>query len=198
MYDWRRMTEQQRGNALESRMVRGLPPHSPPHYETEGQQTFHLSAANFDHQAIIGATLSRMAEFTTTLCSLFDACRCELFAWCVLPNHWHALISTDGLKPVLHAIGQMHGRTSFEWNRDEEQRGRQCWHCCADRRTRSEAHFHATRNYIHHNPVKHGYTQRWQDWPFSSAADFLRDTGREDAERLWRDFPILKMGEKWD
>jgi len=46
--------------------------------------------------------------------------------------------------------------------------------------------------------VHHGYVAHWQDWPWSSAADFLRQIGRENAEAIWREYPILECGKKWD
>ena len=63
---------------------------------------------------------------------------------------------------------------------------------------RSEGHFWATVNYIHHNPVKHGYVARWDEWPFSSATGYLKNLGREEAARIWNDFPILDYGKGWD
>lgn len=52
--------------------------------------------------------------------------------------------------------------------------------------------------YIHHNPVKHGYVKKWQDWPFGSAVDFLNTFGREYTEHLWRKYPIKRYGASWD
>jgi putative transposase len=63
---------------------------------------------------------------------------------------------------------------------------------------KSERHFWATINYIHHNPVKHGYVQHWQDWPFSSAAAYLESVGRKEAERVWHEYPITEYGKGWD
>jgi putative transposase len=53
-------------------------------------------------------------------------------------------------------------------------------------------------NYIHHNPVKHGYVDNWSDWLWSSAAQFLERVGRQRALEIWRKFPILDYGKKWD
>ena len=53
-------------------------------------------------------------------------------------------------------------------------------------------------NYIHHNPVKHGYVKQWSDWPFSSANDFLEEVGRDHAIELWQQYPILDYGKDWD
>jgi len=34
--------------------------------------------------------------------------------------------------------------------------------------------------------------------PTSSATDFLERVGREMAEKIWREYPILDYGKKWD
>ncbi|HXI88717.1 MAG TPA: hypothetical protein VNO24_01765 [Blastocatellia bacterium] len=61
---------------------------------------------------------------------------------------------------------------------------------------KSERHFWASLNYVHHNPVHHGYVERWQDWPWSSAAEFLQRVAREKAAEIWKKYPILDYGKK--
>ncbi len=63
---------------------------------------------------------------------------------------------------------------------------------------RSERHFWATLNYIHNNSVKHGYVKRWQDWPFSSAKQFIEKYGRERTLEIWKEYPVLEYGVGWD
>lgn len=99
---------------------------------------------------------------------------------------------------VVKDIHKMHGRLSFQWNGEDGQRGRKVWFNCAERAMRSERHFWVTVNYIHHNPVRHGYVEHWQDWPFSSAANYLESMGKEKAAEVWRAFPILDYGKGWD
>ena len=115
-----------------------------------------------------------------------------------MPNHYHALIETTEILAVLADLGRMHGRLSFEWNGEENTRGRQVWCGAAERYMRNDAHFWATMNYIHHNPVHHGYVAHWQDWPFSSASEYLAAIGREEAARLWKEYPVLDYGKGWD
>ena len=62
---------------------------------------------------------------------------------------------------------------------------------------RSDRHYWATLNYVHHNPVRHGYVERWTDWPWSSAAEYLAQTGASEAKRAWR-IPIHEYGKNWD
>ncbi len=63
---------------------------------------------------------------------------------------------------------------------------------------KSNAHYWATLNYVHHNPVKHGYVERWQDWPWSSARQYLEAIGHDEAQRMWKQYPIKEYGKGWD
>jgi putative transposase len=119
-------------------------------------------------------------------------------AWCVLPNHYHVLVETPDVVEFARKLGQLHGRTSHAWNGEERRRGRQVFHGSADRFMRSDRHMLATINYVHHNPVHHGYVRRWTDWPWSSAVEYLEAIGRDEAERRWREHPIRDYGKGWD
>lgn len=92
----------------------------------------------------------------------------------------------------------MHGRLSFEWNREEGTRGRQNWCGAVERTMRGERHYWATMNYIHNNPVRHRYVERWQDWPYGSAIEFLEQMERVEVEAIWREYPVLDYGAGWD
>ena len=116
----------------------------------------------------------------------------------MLPNHYHALIETSDILGVLNDLGRMHGRLSYCWNGEENTRGRQVWCGVSERYMRTDAHFWATLNYVHNNPVHHGYAGCWQDWPFSSAQEYLAEMGRTFAEKTWREYPILDYGKGWD
>ena len=35
-------------------------------------------------------------------------------------------------------------------------------------------------------------------WPWSSAAEYLGQMGRAEAERVWKEYPIRDYGKKWD
>jgi putative transposase len=115
-----------------------------------------------------------------------------------LPNHYHALVEATDVKNLLSALGQLHGRTSYIWNGDEKVRGRKVFYRAVERAMRSDRHFFATLNYVHHNPVRHGYAVRWLDWRWGSAAEYLAQTGGEEARRIWQDYPIRDYGEGWD
>ncbi len=196
MYIWRKLTPEQQKELLEYRIRQHRPWHSPPTLFDEGQ--FLLSGACYKHEHHIGREPARMADFSRRLLETMAEIDATVFAWCVLPNHYHLLIETGDLKWLKREVGRLHGRTSREWNLADESVGRTVWHNCADRGIRNERHYWSTVNYIHNNPVHHGYVRRWTEWPFSSAHAYLEETGKEKAEEIWREFPVLDYGQGWD
>jgi len=196
-YLWRKLALDQREQLMAWRKNQGLPWHRPPHRAGEHTR-YHVTAACYEHQPWIGSSGERMESFSGMVLTLLEASRAQVHAWCVLPNHYHLLVESSDIPGLLGALGKLHGKTSFQWNGEEQQRGRQVWCGAAERYMRNDAHFWATLNYVHHNPVRHGYVERWQDWPFSSAQEYLAGMGREFAEQTWKAYPILEYGKGWD
>jgi REP element-mobilizing transposase RayT len=113
----------------------------------------------------------RVAELVDRAVRFFQGDRYALHAWCVMPNHVHAVVQPLGphaLDSILHswksftghAANKLLGRAgtafwqheSFDhWIRDGEDLS----HCC---------------HYTENNPVKAGLCDRSEDWPWSSAA----------------------------
>jgi putative transposase len=197
-YLWRQLTPKQREELMAWRKGRGHPWHSPPHRPNFGHLRFLISTACYEHRHYIGHSPERMGGFSHDLLAVFAAHASRTFAWCVLPNHYHALVEATDVKSLLSALGQLHGRTSYVWNGDEKVRGRKVFYRAVERAMRSDRHFFATLNYVHHNPVRHGYAVRWLDWRWGSAAEYLAQTNGEEARRIWQDYPIRDYGEGWD
>jgi putative transposase len=197
MYAWRKMTPEKRQAILAERKNYPRPWHGPPHFVSD-TGLYLVSAACYEHRPIIGATPQRMAEFESNLLNTTAERARTICAWTVLPNHYHLLVDTGDIHGLLKAHGQLHGRTSFRWNGEDARRGRQVWHRAAETAMKSERHFWATLNYVLHNAVRHGYVERWQDWPYSNAAHYLEQVGRDLAEWRWREYPTLGYGNEWD
>jgi putative transposase len=198
MYLWRQLTDAQRADALEYRRLRKFPKHSPPHFDVDCEKQFLITAACYEHQHVIGRSAGRMTDFEASLLDVCQDLSTAIHAWCVLPNHYHILLKTKSIKALRKQLGLLHGRTSFTWNNEEDTRGRKVWHNCFERKMRSERHYFASLNYVLNNAVHHGYCDRWQDWHWSNANDYLREMGVERALEIWREYPILDYGSKWD
>src|ERR1051325_9608977 len=128
-------------------------------------------------------SVERLYFFANSLLKTFTDCSAAVSSWCVLPNHYHALVETQTILKVLHELRRLHGRLAFQWNVEDAQRGRKVFHGAVERSMRSERHCWATLNYIHHNPIRHGYVKSWQDWLWSSASQFISHHGRAEAEK---------------
>jgi putative transposase len=174
------------------------PWHSPPHRPSFGRSRYLLTASCYEHRPHIGRDGRRLDDFVAGLLRTLAGHARRTFAWCVLPNHYHALVDTADVETLLDELGRFHGRTSHLWNGEEGARGRIVFFGCVERAIRSERHFWATVNYVHHNPVRHGYVARWTDWRWSSACEYLEQTGLVRAERIWRKYPVRDYGKDWD
>jgi putative transposase len=198
MYAWRNMNDLQRGETLRLRQQLKLPQHGPAHRRSFGPGQWMLTGACYEHQPWIGVSVERMGEFEDDLVNTLRSCCDSVMAWVVLPNHYHALVQTADIRTVLSSIGRVHGRTAHKWNGEDDKRGRQVWFRCAETLMKSEAHFWATTNYVHHNPVKHGYVNKWTEWPYSSAAEYLSEVGEGEAAKIWKRYPVAEYGRGWD
>ena len=197
MYNWRKMSKEQQEDVLKLRKVRRVPWHSPPH-RSGGSMHYHITAACYEHKPIIGLNQVRMTEFEADLVQLSTKYAQTVYAWAILPNHYHLLVKIADILCFLKAIGKFHGRRSFQWNGEDKARGRKVWCNVLEHAIKSEGHFWATLNYVHHNPVRHGYVEKWQDWPFSNASAYVKSVGRVEAQRVWNEYPIRDYGKGWD
>lgn len=136
-YLWRQLTPGQREKMLAWRKECRYPWHSPPHRPNFGHLRFLISAACFEHQHLIGQTPERMDTFSKSLHALLARQANQTFAWCVLPNHYHALVEAPDIKQLLHELGQFHGRTSYSWNGEDNARGRKVFFRATERAIRS-------------------------------------------------------------
>ena len=198
MYRWRRLTPEQRIEVLDERKRHRRPQHSVPHFASDLTSYYMVTAACYEHTSVIGLQPSRMVYFEDTLVDLLNEVCNQVFAWVILPNHYHTLVDAPNIKQLLAALGKLHGRTSFEWNGEENCRGRQVWCNAAETAMKSERHYYASLNYVLHNAVHHGYVTKWTDWPYSNAGGYLQSLGREKALRIWNSYPLFEYGQSWD
>lgn len=158
-----------------------------------------ISAANFEHKAAMKSP-QRRTEFETRLLNSIKEITDDLIAWVVLPNNYHVLINVRSLDAVSAALKHLHGTTSREWNIEDGLTGkRRVWYKFVDSYIRNDAHLHTAFNYIHYNPVKHGYASDPYEWPWSSLSIYYDDKGREWLREHWRMYtPPVDFDKGWD
>ena len=196
MYNWRTMTDEQKEYVLKIRKEQSRPYHSLPHSVID-RDYYHLSAACYEHKPLIGHTFSRILNFENSLLKTICINVDKIFGYSFLPNHYHVLVKVNDIKLLLNKIFKFHRQSAIEWNKTDNTIGRKVWCNVMDTGIKGESHFWAVMNYIHNNPVKHGYVKKWQDWPFSSADDFIKAEGIKKTRFIWEKYDTSRMF-KWD
>jgi len=115
-----------------------------------------------------------MAEVMQKALLKFHSERYELLAWCIMPNHVHALVDPwMRLSKIVQSWKSYTGRWAMQHNAELELGVpggsksfwmRDYW----DRYIRSEVHLKNVIDYIHQNPVKAGLCLKAEDWKWSS------------------------------
>jgi putative transposase len=116
----------------------------------------------------------------------------EVWAYCLMPNHVHLILtpaSEDGLR---RGIGEAHRRYTRMVNFREGWRGH-LWQGRFASFPMDERRLLAAARYVELNPVRAGLVRRAQDYAWSSAAAHL--AGRDDA--LVRVRPMLELVPDW-
>ncbi|HEY9851663.1 MAG TPA: transposase [Leptolyngbyaceae cyanobacterium] len=196
MYEYRKLTPEQKAELVQQRLANGYPPHSPPH-QVRDRIFDLLTAACYEHKSHI-KNESRRQQLLNHLFEALINRDMELLAWVILPNHYHLLVQVTNFDLLSKLFRSVHGSISRQWNLEENVTGRQIWYSYADRAIRSERHYYTTLNYIHYNPVKHGWVKSPYDWVESSVHWYLNHYGREWLRDSWIKYPVRDYGSGWD
>jgi putative transposase len=101
------------------------------------------------------------------------------FAYCLLPNHFHFLVqirdvrdltglAASGLKPPSQSFSNLFNAYARAFNRAYDRTGALFQRPFGRIPVSSDAYFTALVVYIHQNPHRHGLTDDFRTWPFSS------------------------------
>jgi putative transposase len=123
------------------------------------------------------------------ICETFKKDIGKLWAWVILSNHYHILVQLKDAFRLPRIVRRIHSKCAVLLNRIDHQPGRQVWYQYWDECIRDEREFYAKLNYIHFNPVKHGYVYDPKSYRFSSYSFWLRTEGEGWLEDLLRQFP---------
>jgi putative transposase len=98
-----------------------------------------------------------------------------VWAWCLMPNHVHLMLTPPAPGALRAALGEAHRRYSRMVNFREGWRG-YLWQGRFASCPMDEAHAMAAARYIELNPVRARLAATPQDWPWSSARAHLTGT----------------------
>ena len=94
----------------------------------------------------------------------------DLYAFCVMPNHFHLIVRPRGDVDLTHFMRLMTLRHSKRWHRRRGSRGTGCVYQGRFRAfpIETERYFFAACRYVEANPLRANLVPRAEDWPWSS------------------------------
>lgn len=196
MYRSAHLTPEEHQDLIKERLRLGYPPHSPPHPVPDAHY-YLITCACYQHAPILQSPARRKDLLDLLFEHLLEN-EVNLFAWMVLPTHYHLLLQITDLHYLGVLLRRVHGSTARAWNQIDGLPRRKVWFRYADRAIRSERHFYASVNYIHFNPVKYGYTESPYDWDASSLGWYLEKEGKQWLRSTWVQYPVRNYGVGWD
>jgi putative transposase len=130
-------------------------------------------------------------------CEVFESLQMRfdvrIAAWVLLDNHYHFLIYFQNAGNLPEFMKHLHGETSFKLNQLDGTQGRMVWYSYWDRFVRDEKDYWTKFNYIHYNPVKHGYVEKAEEWHYSSYRDILEVEGEDWVDDVWASYPVVEF-----
>jgi putative transposase len=167
--------------------------HRPPHLCLDNTIYFITASTAKKERIIEGAKLT---AFVSLLLEVMKFYGFELMGWVILREHYHLLLRiTKGLE-LPDFMRSFHGKSAFLFNKMDNLAGRKIWYQYWDRCISDEDSMYRRLNYIHNNPIKHGYVKDLIDYRYSSYNSYLEKFGREWLNDLWRKYPVIDYSEE--
>jgi len=162
--------------------------HHPPHLFIDNCVYF-ITAGTLRKLRVLGKD-NQKEVFLEVLNKSIDRFHIDLMGWILLDNHYHMLIRLVRGQLIRNFVQNLHSNSSRLLNRLEKAPGRKLWWNYWERCMRNEADFYTHLNYVHHNCVKHGYTERMEDYKWSSYINYLKKHSKEWLESCFAQYPI--------
>ena len=115
----------------------------------------------------------------------------DTYAYCLMPNHFHFLIQIrseqelraffkvdaecDLSNKLSHQIGTFQNCYTKSINSVFKRKGALFMQSFGRKEVKNINYFSKLVHYIHYNPTHHGFTEKWQDWKYSSYTIMLSD-----------------------
>jgi len=119
----------------------------------------------------------------------------HLYAYVVLHNHYHLLMKLPEGKELENFIRYIHGKSGKlikNWKiKPSGLDHKRIWWNYWDNCIRDEKTFFTKINYVHHNPVKHGYVKKMENYKYSCYNNYINKYESEFVDDMFEQYPIV-------
>ena len=161
-------------------------PHSPCHIEKINEIYF-VTAGTYKKKKLFRNIL-RMNLLKEALEKTITETSYKLFAFSLLPNHYHLLTHVSSKTGISQFIRQFHARSAIALNKVDLKFGRKVWYQYWDRCVRDENELLNNLNYVYWNSVKHGYAKNPKNWSWTWIKENLTFNSPSVELENWDDF----------
>ena len=139
-----------------------------------------------DYQYFIEKLKPKVSEYSASV-----------FAYCLMPNHFHFLIRQNSEIPIYKIFNDVNNSYVKHYNFKYNRKGYLYQSELNHKHVKDNNHLIALCQYIHYNPVKAGLVKNPHDWRFSNFLEWIgkRENGIFDDELLKLNFYNSKMYE---
>lgn len=166
-----------------------LSPHRPPHCFPENGIYFITASAY--HKKPLFDSNEKKAMLESVIAEKAAAFGVKIFAFAIMNSHYHILAQAKEHENLPDFIKGANGKSAFLLNAMDGAEKRKVWYNYWDFCIRKEEDFWSRFNYIHHNPVKHGYVADMGDHKFSSYGEWIEKKGAEWMNDVLEKYPVI-------
>jgi putative transposase len=165
--------------------------HNPPHLFLP-DAIYMVTAATYEKKRLFG-TPELLCLLRDAILKDFVRRGWQMRAYVVLPNHYHLLaVAPDEDAALPEVVRSIHSYAAHRVARAGQTLGSRVWWNYWDSCITHERSYFARINYIHFNPVKHGYVDDPAKWEYSSFREMC-ESDPSEAERLKTDYPFDRV-----
>ncbi len=186
-YLQRRWVPHEHGTKVDARMAsansRGRSLAMPRRRKADPGSTFHVV-----NRATLGQLLFRdfgeYLFFLRLIADILERVPVDLFAFCLMPNHWHLLVRAANeveLARFMYELSKAHATALRRW-RGTVGKGAVYQGRYQATVVHEESYFYRAVRYVERNPVRAGLSERTEDWLWSSATRIGEIQGIELAD----------------
>ena len=97
----------------------------------------------------------------------------SVFAYCLMPNHFHFLLRQNGDKPVYQIFNDLNNSYVQYFNKKYSRRGHVYQGSLQHKKVRKERYLIALCQYIHYKPKEAGLVNNISEWKYSNYLEWI-------------------------
>ncbi len=97
----------------------------------------------------------------------------SVFAYCLMPNHFHFLLRQDDDKPIYQIFNDINNSYVQHYNNKYSRKGHLYQGSLQHKRVKKENYIISLCQYIHYNPKKAGLVNNLSGWKYSNYLEWI-------------------------